>query len=320
MTSLILGIDFGGSKNTVGLVKNDSKRLLDNRRQKSAPNASAQSDLDSVLEMSRELLALYPGRLRAVGVSFGGPVDYQNGTVKLSYHVSGWEEYPLKDQLQKEFGVPVSVDNDANAGALGEWYFGAGGKCSSLFYITVSTGIGGGWVLNGSPYRGANSLAGEIGHMVVAPTGPICVCGKRGCLEALASGTAISYHAVARMKTESGTGTTLRHLCDNNLEFITSELVSYAAKEGDELAKELLLDAARFLGIGIAQVLLLMNPERIVLGGGVTKAGKFYWDEVYRSILEHVLPGISIDVVQAQLIDEAPLWGAIALANQLLLK
>ncbi len=320
MSAFILGIDFGGTKNAVALFESDSNSWLDFRRRISAPNANAQSDLAAVLEMSRELLAHHTGELLSVGVSFGGPVDYENGTVRLSYHVPGWEVFPLRNQLQKEFGVPVCMENDANAGAFGEYYFGAGSTCKSLFYITVSTGIGGGWVLNGNLYRGANGLAGEIGHVVVNADGPACACGKKGCLEALASGTAISRQAVERMKIDNRAGSILRRLCKNNPEMVTAEMVSQAANSGDELAKAVLLEAAGILGKGIGQVLLLMNPERIVLGGGVSKAGKMYWDEVCRSASEYCLPGISLEVVPAILGDDAPLWGAIALAIHLVRK
>jgi glucokinase len=318
MSSLLLGIDFGGTKNAVALAKHGVAEWLDYRRQISSPTADAQSDINTVLELSHDLLSSHSGALLAIGVSFGGPVDFENGTVRCSYHRPGWSDFPLQEHLQNEFDVPVSIDNDANAGAIGEWYFGAGSNCNSLLYITVSTGIGGGWILNGNPYRGANSMAGEIGHIIVKPNGPKCACGKTGCLEALACGPAISRQAVARIEAESGSGEILRHLCRGNPGRLTAEMVSQAANNGDELAQNVLLEAASYLGLGIGQALTLMNPERVVLGGGVIKAGKTYWAEVRRAASEHSPPGIYVDIVPAHYTDEAPLWGAIALANHLL--
>ena len=137
-----------------------------------------------MLRMARGLLTQVPGRLVAIGVSFGGPVDAARGLVRLSHHVPGWEEIPLAEQLRAEFGAPAAVDNDANVAALGEWRFGAGQGAASLLYVTISTGIGGGWVLGGRIWGGADGMAGEIGHMIVRPGGAACACGRRGCTEA----------------------------------------------------------------------------------------------------------------------------------------
>ena len=161
------------------------------------PGADGAWDQAAMLGLARGLLAQNPGKLAAIGVSFGGPVDASRGLVRLSHHVPGWEDVPLRDRLQAELGAPVAVDNDANVASLGEWRFGAGQGCDSLFYVTVSTGIGGGWVLGGRIWSGADGMAGEIGHMVVRPGGVPCVCGKRGCLEAEACGWGIAYKARA---------------------------------------------------------------------------------------------------------------------------
>lgn len=316
MKPFLLGIDFGGTKNAVALSIQGASKWMDQRHQLSFPKANAQSDLNAVLQMSKDLLSLHPGKLIAVGVSFGGPVDYESGTIKLSHHVPGWENFALQEYLENEFNVPVCIDNDANVGALGEWKFGAGVGCKSLLYITVSTGIGGGWIINNQLYRGINSMAGEIGHIVVDPKGAQCSCGKKGCLEAMAAGPAISRQAITCLETEKDAGFQLRQLCKHDLDLITAEMVSQAANEGDGLAEDILRKAAYFLGVGIGQALSIINPERVVLGGGVTKAGKKYWKEVRRSATENSLPGITVDIVPAKFKDDAPLWGAIALANQ----
>ncbi len=315
---LLLALDFGGTKHAAALAQVGVRTWLDHRKQAAPPGADADADIAIVLGMARALLVAHPGRLAAVGVSFGGPVNFQQGVVRLSHHVPGWENWPLRQQLQAEFGARVSVDNDANVGALGEWRFGAGQGCLSLLYMTVSTGIGGGWVLEGRPYRGADGMAGEIGHTIVNPSGAACVCGRHGCLEIMACGPAIARRARERLEAEPGAGAILRRLIQNDLTALTAEQVSRATLEKNALAEDVLLAAARDLGTGIGSALSLMNPQRVVLGGGVTKAGERWWAEVRRAVRANTLPEISAEVVPAALGDDAPLWGAIALAESVL--
>jgi glucokinase len=257
----------------------------------------------------------------AIGVSFGGPVDASTGTVRLSHHVAGWENIPLKGLLEDEFGVSVGVDNDANVAALGEHRFGAGQGYDSLFYITVSTGVGGGWILNGQPWRGAGGMAGEIGHIVVDPAGPVCLCGKRGCVERLASGPYMAQNVREILEKEPQRrgglrdGEILRGLVGGDLTLLTGQLVSEAAAAGDDLAKEVLHKAAWALGVGIGNVANLMNPQRFVLGGGVTKAGEDFWRVVRQVARETALPEVDFEIVPAVLGDDAPLWGGVAIAS-----
>ena len=313
---LLLALDFGGTKHTAALVRAGERTWIERRQQRAPHDSNARTDIAIVLDLARELLAEHPDRLAAVGVSFGGPVDFQRGFVRLSHHVPGWENFPLRDRLQAEFGAPVSVDNDANAGALGEWRFGAGQGRASLLYLTVSTGVGGGWIIDGRPYRGTDGMAGEIGHTVVNPDGPLCVCGRRGCVEVLACGPAIARRARERLEAEPQSGAILRRLIEHDLAALTADRVSRAASEGDVLAEEALLAAARDLGTGIGSALSLMNPQRVVLGGGVTKSGEKYWAEVRRAARANTLPEISVEIVPAALGDDAPLWGAVALAEK----
>jgi len=305
MRPLILALDYGGTKHTVAIVERGRRTWLAHQRVYSPPGADARHDQATTIEISHELLTRTPGKLVAVGVSFGGPVDAARGVVRLSHHVPGWEETPLGDILKAEFGVPVVVDNDANIAALGEWAYGAGQGCTSLLYVTVSTGIGGGWVLNGQIWHGADGMAGEIGHVVVRPGGAECVCGKRGCLEAEACGWGIAH----KMRERLG---------DRATDEITALWVAQAARRGDTLAQEVMDDAARMLGVGLGGAINLMNPQRVVLGGGVTKSGERYWQIVRETTRSHVLPQIGVDIRPAALGDDAPLWGAVALAETLL--
>jgi glucokinase len=323
--TLILALDFGGTKLAAATVNAGSRKWLRYQRRLSPVNADASTDL----EIMRSLIysVLEDTKPAAIGVSFGGPVDASTGTVRLSHHVAGWENIPLKALLEEEFGVPVGVDNDANVAALGEHRFGAGQGYDSLFYITVSTGVGGGWILNGKPWRGAGGMAGEIGHIVVDPAGPVCLCGKRGCVERLASGPYMAQNvreilenvdapaASRRVAQRRQGGEVLRNLVGDDLTLLTGQLVSEAAAAGDDLAKEVLDKAAWALGVGIGNVANLMNPQRFVLGGGVTKAGEDFWRVVRQVARETALPEVDFEIVPAVLGDDAPLWGGVAIAS-----
>ncbi len=317
--ALILALDFGGTKLAAALVNVGSRKWLRYERRLSPVDADANTDLEIMRSLIYSLLE--DAKPAAIGVSFGGPVDASTGTVRLSHHVPGWENIPLKRLLEEEFGVPVGVDNDANVAALGEHRFGAGQGYESLFYITVSTGVGGGWILNGQPWRGAGGMAGEIGHVVVDPAGPVCLCGKRGCVERLASGPYMAQNAREILELEPQRrgglrdGEVLRGLVGDNLTLLTGQLVSEAAAAGDDLAKEVLHKAAWALGVGIGNVANLMNPQRFVLGGGVTKAGEYFWQVVRQVARETALPEVDFEIVPAVLGDDAPLWGGVALAE-----
>ena len=305
--ALILALDYGGTKHTAAILAAGEHEWLAHQRVYSPPGADGDYDRATMTKMARELLACTEGKLAAIGVSFGGPVDATTGTVRLSHHVPGWEDTPLRYQLQAEFGVPTSVDNDANVAALGEWRFGAGQGSASLLYVTISTGIGGGWVLSGKIYSGADGMAGEIGHIVVRPGGAECVCGKRGCLEVEACGTAI-----ARKMREQWVA---MEQSPHAVEPITGESVSRAAQQGDPLAQHVMDEAAYLLGMGLGGAINLMNPQRIVLGGGVAKSGERWWRRVRETARAHALPQMRVDIVPAMLGDDAPLWGAMTLGE-----
>ncbi len=327
--TLILALDFGGTKLAAATINAGSKQWLGYERRLSPPNANADTDLEIMRSLIDSLLK--GAKPDAIGVSFGGPVDATTGKVRLSHHVAGWENVPLGDLLEKEFGVPAGVDNDANVAALGEHRFGAGQGYDSLFYITVSTGVGGGWILNGQPWRGSEGMAGEIGHMVVDPSGPVCLCGKRGCVERLASGAYMAQdvrevllneppsRSVSEGHRRQGRqgGDILRELVGDNLELITGQVVSEAAAAGDNLAQEILYRAGWALGVSIGNVANLINPQRFVLGGGVTKAGEGFWDVLRKVARETALPEVNFEIVAAALGDDAPLWGAVALATEM---
>lgn len=316
MTQLILALDFGGTKLTAAAISPAANQWQAHRRAFSPPNADAKTDIKIMISLARDVLA--GEQPTAIGVSFGGPVDFTTGTVRLSHHVPGWENIGLQLLLQSEFNAPSSVDNDANVAALGEHRFGAGRGMSSLFYITVSTGVGGGWILNGKPWRGAGGMAGEIGHTVVDPNGPICLCGKRGCVERLASGPYIAQQVNELLQIQPNQGKILRDLVNNNLKDITAKIISKAAAQGEDIAIKAIEKAAWALGIGIGNTANLINPQHFILGGGVTKSGERFWEVVRRVARETALPEVDFEIVSAAFGDDAPLWGAVALAEDLL--
>ncbi|WP_413200064.1 ROK family protein [Nostoc piscinale] len=313
--TLILALDFGGTKLAAAVTQLGSRQWLRYERRLSPTGANATTDLEIMRSLIYNLLQ---GETpTAIGVSFGGPVDFTTGTVRLSHHVPGWENLPLKNLLEQEFGVPASVDNDANVAALGEHRFGAGQEYDSLFYITISTGVGGGWILNGKPWRGNAGMAGEIGHIVVNPAGPVCLCGKQGCVERLASGPYMAQDAKEYLLKPANhfSGKQLRSLVNDDLDLITGKIISDAAAQGDELAINILQGGAWALGVGIGNVANLINPQRFILGGSVTKAGELWWNTVEKTARETALPEIDFEILPAALGDDAPLWGAVALAE-----
>ncbi|MBD2301751.1 ROK family protein [Nostoc sp. FACHB-87] len=313
--TLILALDFGGTKLAAAVTQLGSRQWLRYERRLSPTGANATTDLEIMRSLIYNLLQ---GETpTAIGVSFGGPVDFTTGTVRLSHHVPGWENLPLKHLLEQEFGVPASVDNDANIAALGEHRFGAGQEYDSLFYITISTGVGGGWILNGKPWRGNAGMAGEIGHIVVNPAGPVCLCGKQGCVERLASGPYMAQDAKEYLLKPANhfSGKQLRSLVNDDLDLITGKIISDAVAQGDELAINILQGGAWALGVGIGNVANLINPQRFILGGSVTKAGELWWNTVEKTARETALPEIDFEILPAALGDDAPLWGAVALAE-----
>ncbi len=355
MSEPILALDFGGTKLSAALFVANQKShaksakdakisslrswrplrslreplssysILDRRRVFTPPDADAAYELAAMLVMAHELLA---GRApAAIGVSFGGPVDYATGVVRLSHHVRGWEAMPLRERLAVEFGCPVAVDNDGNVAALGEHRLGAGRGVNDLLYVTVSTGVGGGWILGGRPWRGHEGMAGEIGHTMADPAGPLCLCGKRGCVERLASGPYMAAEYVARVGEAQGSrgageqrtvaqAVSLRAVQGSGGETaLTGRDVAEMAEGGDPVAAEVLLRGAWALGVGLGNAANLVNPRRFILGGGVTKSGEAWWAEVRRAAAETALPEVRFDIVPAELGDDAPLWGALALAE-----
>ena len=316
MPGFLLALDFVGTQLSAAVADRGATVCPRHRRSPSASRPPSAYERAAMWALARELLA--GQRPAAIGVSFGGPADFAAGRVRLSHHVPGWEDIPLRQLVETEFGAPAAIDNDANVAALGEHRYGAGRGYAHLMYVTVSTGVGGGWILNGQPWRGAEGLAGEIGHTVVDPAGPVCLCGKRGCVERLASGPYMAEQARAALRAQPERGAILRRLVDQQLDAIDGRRLAAAAAQGDDVAGEVLEAGARALGVGIGNAANLVNPQRFILGGGVTKAGERWWAAVRQAARATALPEVNFEIVPAELGDDAPLWGAVALAENAL--
>ena len=314
--SLLLALDFGGTKLSAAVTAAGEQEWIGLERQLSPAGSDARSDYRIALELAARLLG--DRSPAAVGVSFGGPVWADSGTVKLSHHVPGWEGVPLAERLRDELRAPVAVENDGIIAALGEYRYGAGRGTSSLLYLTVSTGVGGGIILNGEVWHGADGMAGHIGHLRLEPDGPACVCGSRGCLESIASGPSIAREARERIARDEEAGAALLAACDGDPAKLTARSIARAAESGDALALALMERAGTALGIGIGSAANLLDPERILVGGGVSKAGEPLWRPLLTEARETAMPEVTLEIIPAGLGDDAPLWGAVALAEDLL--
>jgi glucokinase len=313
---LFLAIDIGGTHYKLALVSWDGQfhQLRQGRTDRAG---GAGWMIPRLIEEGRGLLAEAPEKVRACGIGFGGPMDFAGQRILSSTHVGGWNEICLPQIIEAELGLKAVVENDANAGALGEWVFGAGQGCRHLVYLTISTGIGGGILLDGRLYRGSNGQAGELGHLPVLPQGARCDCGNRGCLEALCSGKSIGRRAAEAVAGQPARGEGLRCLAGDGE--LSAEVVFRAAGQGDPLAGELVEETCQYLGVGLACIINTLAPELIVLGGGVSRAGETLLAPLRRAALRHTMPvhRSLVRLEQARHPDRAVLLGAVALAGEL---
>lgn len=271
--TLILGIDLGGTKILTAVV-NTQGEMLSRDHSITPAREGQQAVVRSIFESVGRVLDqahIATADLVAIGLGAPGLSNPETGILFTSPNLPGWKDVPLRDIIEKELGKKVFLINDANAAAVGELYFGAGRGARNFIYITVSTGIGGGIIIDGKIYTGSVGMAGELGHMVIDDEGPLCNCGNRGCWETLASGTALAREA--RHKIKDGVTSSILQLAGGDLEKINAEAIHKAARTGDNLATELIAKTAYYLGVGLANLINIFNPEVIVIGGGVSNIG-----------------------------------------------
>lgn len=276
-------VDIGGTKIAAGLGDGSGRIIAQAEVETHKVREPAQA-MDWIARTLEELVQGQGRRLadlEAVGVGCPGP--FRAGKIYRSPHLPSWDGLDVGRALGERIGRPVFWQNDASAAALGEWRFGVGQGSRSMVYVTVSTGIGSGIVVEGRPYWGANGNAGEIGHVVVDPQGPPCDCGRRGCLETLASGTAIARQASEQR---------MHSPFLSQAEAVTTEMVFEAWRRGDPVAEAVLSRAVEALGLALSHLLDLINPELLVLGGGVMQAGEDFFSRVRASCQLYALPSV----------------------------
>ena len=312
--SLTIGIDVGGTKVLGGVVDEAGKVLTTAR--KDTPRQGGNALTQTIADVAKELLEQHS--VASVGVSAAGFVSSDRKTMLATPNIADWNGVDLDNQLTKLIGLPVVIENDANAAAWGEAKFGAGKNQDHMMMLTVGTGIGGGIVVNGALYRGAFGIAAEFGHMRVVPEGHICGCGARGCFEQYASGNALLRHAREAINASPEVARNLLSRGDGTVAGLTGQAITDAARDGDPVALAAFNTTGQWLGAGIASLAVLLDPACVVIGGGVIDAGEILLKPT-RESLERNMPFAGKhpypQIIAAQLGNEAGLVGVADLAR-----
>jgi glucokinase len=304
----IISLDIGGTQLRAAVYQDDQREAITQKRIKT--NANEPDTFGRLLKLIQDVMPR-DGKVDAIGASIPGPVDPKTGVIMFTPNIKEWRDFPFAARLMKSFGVPTFLDNDANLAGLAEWKFGAARGHHNVLYLTVSTGVGGGVIINDRLLQGSHGLAAELGHTIVQVDGPLCGCGQRGHLEAFSSGTGIERFVADQLK--AGRQSVLKPSKRNS-----AHDISEAARQGDALSIEAYQIAGKYLGIGVANFLHIFNPSVVVFGGGVSQSGPLLFDSFETNLKEHVihpryLEGLKIG--RAELGDNSGLLGARALAE-----
>jgi len=275
----VLGVDIGGTKIAVGIVDRSGKILAQGRTPMVA-NGTPEVALDAVVSAIDSMLSPSAVDIEGIGICAPGPLDPKSGIVLNPPNLPCWRNFPLAEKMRAKYSVPVKVDNDANAAALAETLWGAAQSFRYVFYATIGTGIGTGIVFDGAIYHGKTGSAGEGGHVSIDYRGPVCLCGKRGCIEILAAGPAIGARARAKVAAEPSRGKTILDLVKGDISSITSQHVGKAFESGDPLAREVLEETVHLLTIWLGNIVDLLDPDVIVVGGGVAAMLRSFFEEI----------------------------------------
>lgn len=303
----IIAVDIGGTQLRVAVYPVHGITPI---IQKRIPTVGLGTAVERLIGLIEDL---WPRDNEVLAISAGAPgqVDPEEGVIIAAPNIAGWVDIHLKRELEDRFHVPAFLNNDANLAALGEWRFGAAQGHHNILYITISTGIGGGVILNDHLLLGKHGLATEVGHVVINPDGPMCGCGKQGHLEAYASGTAIAHYFNDELKKERSSSLPAGSPHD-------AMEIGKAARSGDPLALETYTRAGTYMGIGLANYLHLFNPSIVVIGGGVSRSGDIYWQPMRAAIDQFVLSDSytkDLKILPAALGDDCGLLGALALSH-----
>ncbi len=312
---VIIGVDLGAT-NIHSLLVNKEGQILARDFRPTLGQEGKEKTLSqitsSIQTLQKKAEDLGASSLLGVGIGSPGPLSASEGIIYHSPNIPEWEDLPLVAILEDRLKMPVFLENDANAAALGEWWKGAGKGTDYLFLLTLGTGVGGGVIIEGEVYHGAWDAGAELGHMIIKEGGMICGCGARGCLEAYASATGVIKRTRAYLK--QGHSTILTRLMGNNPENLTCEMVFKAAEQQDELAMHIVRETGRYLGIGVASLINIFNPQKVILAGGMMRSGHILLDEVRKYAFLNCLKASrkDVEIVAAKLGDDAGAIGAAA--------
>lgn len=308
--NLVIGIDLGGTKIS-GAIADTSGNIMNKYTIPTNANQGEQIVLQRIMSVIDKLIeesGENTEKIKAIGIGSPGPLDPKKGMIITTPNLP-FKNFKLVEPINNKYKIPTFLDNDANVAAIGEYMLGAGRGTQNMVYITVSTGIGGGAILNGKIYRGNTFNALEVGHMTIEPEGPKCNCGNHGCVEALGSGTAIARQAMECIK--NGDNTSLL-----SYEKVTAAEVFKEAAKGDALSQKILDKSLEYLGIGVANLITILDPEVFVIGGGVTNGGSIVFEKVQQVVNKRCFQVMAENcrIVPAMLGNDAGVIGAVSLA------
>jgi len=319
MKKILCGVDIGGTKLSVALVDMSGK-IMDVSTDFDHAEKSEQGLTDQVCANIKKLLqknALKESDLIGIGIGCAGHIRFKDGVIITTSNLKGFKNYPLRDAVQANFSVPVILDNDANAQAFGEFRFGAGKGYNDMVFLTISTGIGAGIIINNRLYRGVTGTAGEFGHTIVEPESELtCTCGNRGCLMSVACGMALPH--LFEKKIKEGMIPTLPLPDGFEYSQVDGKLLKRGLRLDDPVSKSIIADSGRYVGIGIYNIFQALNPPLIVLGGGLLSWGDFYMDQIRATFNEYVRDMIfdPIDIRVSEIGCHAGVIGAASLATE----
>lgn len=308
--NVILAIDLGGTQLRAALV-DESGEILSRDATRTDAAGGPEAVIAQIGELFQRLVSALPSvRISCAGISCPGPLDTREGRTFKIATLSGYDGFPFAKRARDTLGIPVVLEHDGHAAAFGEWKQGAGRGFDDFIYLTISTGLGGGAIVNGQLLRGAGGMAAHVGHMTIDPDGPLCGCGNRGCWEMFASGTSLRARA-RQLAGAKGETISKRHA-----EQIETADIFNAARAGEKFAQQLVDDEAAWLGLGIVNLMHLYNPARFVMGGGVSNNLDLLLPGIIARIENHAMPSFrNVSIVKAELGDNAGLIGAALLAR-----
>lgn len=309
--SLTIGVDVGGTKVAAGVVDEEGNILASDRHD--TPARSVDAVIETIVSVVAKLRAEYD--VEAVGIGMPGFVDETRSRVLVAPNLRGWKDQPLRRQMEASLGLPVVVENDANAAAWGEVAFGAGRGEQDVVCVTVGTGVGGGIILGGELHRGRFGVAAEIGHIELVPDGLLCGCGQRGCWEMYASGNALVRDARERASADRFAAAQMLNLGDGTPEGVRGEHITEAAKEGDPVAMAAFAELGWRLAEGMADLAAILDPALFVLGGGVSEAGELLLTPVRVNYVEQLTGGFGRPIAPVKVAELGNAAGLVGVAD-----